>query len=99
VAQDQIESEVWDAYVNAQTALHQRQAATALLQASQESYDMSLEAYRAGVRNVLDVLQAERQLAVARSEDVTARAAVLNSMAEISFRTGELLRRQAGQHP
>ncbi len=60
---------------------------------------MSLEAYRAGVRNVLDVLQAERQLAVARSEDVTARAAVLNSMAEISFRTGELLRRQAGQHP
>jgi len=98
-AQDRIESEVWDAYVNAQTALHQRSAATALLQASQESYDMSLEAYRDGVRNILDVLQAERQLAVARSEDVTARAAVLNSMAEIAFRTGELLRRQAGRIP
>ena len=98
-AQDRIESEVWDAYVNAQTALHQRRAATALLQASQESYDMSLEAYRDGVRNILDVLQAERQLAVARSEDVTARAAVLNSMAEIAFRTGELLRRQAGRIP
>ncbi len=87
VAQDQIESEVWNAYVNAQTALHQRSAATALLQASQESYDMSLEAYQDGVRNILDVLQAERQLAIARSEDVTARVAVLTSMADISFRT------------
>jgi outer membrane protein len=96
--QDQIESEVWNAYANAETALRQRQAATALLQASQESYDLSIDAYKYGVRNVLDVLQAERQLAAARSEDVTARAAVLNSMADINFRTGELLRRQAG-HP
>ena len=99
VKQDQIESEVWNAYANAETALRQRQAATALLQAAQESYDMSLEAYHYGVRNVLDVLQAERQLAAARSEDVSARAAVLNSMADISFRTAELLRRQAGQSP
>ena len=96
--QDQIESEVWNAYANAETALRQRQAATALLRASQESYDLSADAYKYGVRNVLDVLQAERQLAAARSEDVTARAAVLNSMADINFRTGELLRRQAG-HP
>jgi outer membrane protein len=99
VRQDEIESEVWDAYANAETALRQRQAATALLRASQESYDMSIEAYQYGVRNVLDVLQAERQLAAARSEEVSARAAVLASIADISFQTGELLRRQAGQHP
>jgi len=95
VKRDQIELEVWNAYTNAETALRQRQAATALLQAAQESYDMSLEAYHYGVRNVLDVLQAERQLAAARSEDVTARAAVLNGLADISFRTAELLRRRA----
>ena len=99
VRQDQIESEVWNAYANAETALRQRQAATALMKAAQESYDMSLEAYHYGVRNVLDVLQAERQLAAARSEDVSARAAVLNSLADISFRTAELLRRRAGQTP
>jgi len=95
---DQIETEVWIAYVNAQTALRQRDAAKALLQASQESYDMSLEAYHDGVRNILDVLQAERQLAEARSEDVTARVSLLNSIAEIAFRTGDLLRRQQGPH-
>jgi len=97
--QDQIESEVWNAYANAETALRQRQAATALLQAAQESYDMSLEAYHYGVRNVLDVLQAERQLAAARSEDVAARAGVLSSMADISFRTAELLRARARTLP
>ncbi len=95
---DRVESEVWNAYVNAQTALRQREAATALLKASQESYDMSLEAYHDGVRNVLDVLQAERQLAAARSEDVAARAAVLNSLADIAFRTGEILRNQQAGH-
>jgi outer membrane protein len=99
IRHDQIESEVWNAYTNAETALRQRQAAIELLLAAQQSYDMSLEAYHYGVRNVLDVLQAERQLAAARSEDVSARAAVLNSMADISFRTAELLHRGVGQNP
>ncbi|GAA3766158.1 TolC family protein [Terriglobus aquaticus] len=91
-SQDRIESEVWNAYVDAQTALRQRDAATALLNASQDSYNQALESYQAGVRNIVDVLTAQRQLAQARFEDTAARVAVLDSFAQVQLRTGTLLR-------
>jgi outer membrane protein len=90
-SQDRIESEVWNAYVDAQTALRQREAATALLNASQDSYNQTLESYQAGVRNIVDVLNAERQLAQARFEDTAARVGVLDSFAQVQLRTGTLL--------
>ncbi|ADV82710.1 outer membrane efflux protein [Terriglobus saanensis SP1PR4] len=89
---DRIESEVWQAFVDADTAFRQRDAASALLRASQDSYEQSLESYKYGVRNIVDVLTAQRQLAAARFEDVSSRVAVLDSLAQVSYRTGELLR-------
>ncbi|HEU0119305.1 MAG TPA: TolC family protein [Bryobacteraceae bacterium] len=89
--QDRIASEVWTAYQNAETSLQQRKAAVALLRASAESYNAALEAYRYGVRNILDVLAAERELAQARAVDVTARTQVLNTIKDLAFRTGDLL--------
>lgn len=96
---DQIESEVWQAYIDAQTALHQRDAATALLNASQDSYQQALESYQYGVRSVVDVLTAQRQLAQARFEDTSARVGVLDAFAQLSFRTGALLRISGAQQP
>ena len=89
--QDRITDQVWKAYRDAKTALQQRKAATALLQASTESYNAAHEAYGYGVRNILDVLSAERELANARAADVTARAEVLNTMNDLAYRTGSLL--------
>jgi outer membrane protein len=86
-----IEAEVWQAFVDADTAFRQRDAATALLRASQDSYNQSLESYRYGVRNIVDVLTAQRQLAAARYEDVASRVAVLDGLAQVSYRTGALL--------
>jgi outer membrane protein len=91
-SQDRIESEVWNAYVDAETALRQREAASALLNASQDSYNQALESYQAGVRNIVDVLNAQRQLAQARFEDTAARVAVLDGFAQVQLRTGTLLR-------
>lgn len=96
---DRVESEVWQAYIDAKTALHQRDAATALLAASQDSYSQALESYQYGVRNVVDVLTAQRQLAQARFEDTAARVAVLDAFAQLSFRTGALLRARGAQQP
>jgi outer membrane protein TolC len=96
---DEVESEVWQAYIDAQTALHQRDAATALLNASQDSYQQALESYQYGVRNIVDVLTAQRQLAQARFEDTAARVAVLDAFAQLSFRTGALLRTRGVQQP
>jgi outer membrane protein TolC len=74
------------------TALRQRQAATALLEAASQSYAAAVEAYGYGVRNLLDVTAAQRALAQARTADVAARTEVLDTLADLAFRTGDLMR-------
>ena len=91
---DQIANDVWAAYSNMQTALRQQQAAAALLTASQESYEAAHEAYGYGVRNVLDVVSAQKALAQARSEDIAARTQLLLQATNLAFQTGDLLQAQ-----
>lgn len=89
VSRDQIENEVWAAYSDLNTALRQREAATALLEAAGRSYDAALESYNYGLRNLLDVTAAQRTLAQARSTDVLARSQVLTTLAALAFRAGD----------
>ena len=91
---DQIADEVWTAYSNMKTALRQQQAAAALLVASNESYDAARESYGYGVRNLLDVVSAQKTLAQARSEDILARSQLLLQVANLAFRTGDLIQTQ-----
>jgi outer membrane protein TolC len=86
---DNIENEIWTAYSNLKTAMRQRQAATALLVAANQSYNAAIESYHDGVRNLLDVTAAQKTLAAARSADVLARAQVLSSLAALAFQTGD----------
>ena len=91
---DQIANQVWAAYSNMQTALRQQQAAAALLTASQESYESAHEAYGYGVRNLLDVVSAQKALAQARSEDISARTGLLLETTNLAFQTGDLIQVQ-----
>jgi outer membrane protein len=88
---DQVENQVWSAYSTARTALRQQRAAAALLAAASESYDAALQSYNYGVRSQIDVVSAQRALAVARTADVSARAQLLTSVAALAFQTGDLL--------
>jgi outer membrane protein len=97
VTRDQIEDQVWAAYSNLNTALRQRQAATALLEASSRSYDAALESYNYGLRNLLDVTAAQRTLAQARSSGVLARTQVLSALADLAFRTGDSIQTHAAR--
>jgi outer membrane protein len=92
---DEVSDEVWRAYSDVNTAFRQRDAAATLLTASSDSYEAALESYRLGVRNLVDLLAAERDLADARSADITARVRVLNSLAALAYRTGDLLKTAA----
>lgn len=74
--------------------MRQQQAAEALLAASQQSYEAAHEAYGYGVRNLLDVVSAQKALAQARSEDVLARTDLLLAVASMAFRTGDLIAMQ-----
>ena len=91
---DQIADQVWTAYSNTQTALRQQQAATALLTASQQSYEAAHEAYGYGVRNLLDVVSAQKALAQARSEDIATRSRLLLEVTNLAFQTGDLIQVQ-----
>jgi len=95
--EDEAQNEVWNAYTGVKTAYAQRQAAAALLEAATTSYNAAIESYKSGVRNLLDVVSAQRALAQARSEDVTARAQLLRQTAALAFSTGELLK--TARHP
>ncbi len=91
---DKIADQVWAAYTNMRTALRQQQAASALLTASQESYEAAHESYGYGVRNLLDVISAQKALAQARSVDVSARTQLLLEATNLAFQTGELIQTQ-----
>ena len=97
---DEIENGIWTAYSNLKTAFRQREAAAALLQAATESYSAALESYQYGVRNLIDVTQAQRTLAQARSVDVTARTQVLAALADLAFQAGDAVQpRKARPRP
>jgi outer membrane protein len=99
VQRNQIADEVWTAYSNLNTALRQRQAAVALLEAASQSYDAALQSYNYGVRSLLDVTAAQRTLAQARSADVLARSQVLTSFAGLAFRTGDSIQSTKRSQP
>jgi outer membrane protein len=88
---DQIDQEVFSAYIDLQTALRQQQSAAALLIASEKSYEAARQSYNFGVRSQLDVISAQKTLAQARSEDVAARAQLLLQNADLAFRTADLI--------
>jgi outer membrane protein TolC len=91
---DQIADQVWASYTNMRTALRQQQAATSLLAASQESYEAAHESYGYGVRNLLDVVSAQKTLAQARSEDVSARTQLLLTVTSLAFQTADFIQTQ-----
>jgi len=84
--------EVWSAYISFRTALKKQQAAVSLLEAANMSYGASLEAYKYGVKNLIDVVTAERQLAQARLSGVSARSQLFLEAVDLEFVTGNLLR-------
>lgn len=88
---DEIANEVWAAYSNVRTAQRQRQAAEALLTATNQSYAAARESYQYGVRNLLDVVSAQKALAQASTEDIYTRTQLLIQLANLAFRTGDLI--------
>ena len=84
--------EVWSAFIAFRTALRKQEAAVALLESANTSYSASLDAYRYGVKNLVDVVTAEKQLAQARLSGVSARSELLLKAVDLEFVTGNLLR-------
>ena len=91
---DRATREVWTAYIGFRTAWRKHEAAVALLKSANESYSASLDAYKYGVKNLVDVVTAEKQLAQARLSSVSARSELFLDAVNLEFATGNLLRNQ-----
>jgi outer membrane protein len=91
---DEAIREVWTAYIGLRTARRKQQAAEALLESANSSYSASLDAYKYGVKNLIDVVTAEKQLAQARLSGVSARSELFLQAVNLEFVTGNLLRKQ-----
>jgi len=89
---DQAQREVWTGFIAFRTAQRQEQAAVALLDSASTSYSASLDAYKDGVKNLVDVVTAEKQLALARLSSVSARSQLFLEAVQLEFVTGNLLR-------
>jgi outer membrane protein TolC len=89
---NEVSREVWTAYVQFHTAVRQHEAAETLLRSANASYDASLDAYRYGVKNLVDLVTAETQLAQARLAQVQSHSNLLVSAVNLDYKTGNLLR-------
>ncbi|MGB2832475.1 MAG: TolC family protein [Methylotenera sp.] len=68
----QISLDVWRAYQNLRTANESIQAANALVTSANESSQVALGRYKAGVGNIIDSINAQSALASARQQQVQA---------------------------
>jgi len=81
IQEQAVVSDVWDAYYNFQTAVQALAASKKLFASSLESYNASLERYRSGVGDIIELLTAQSTLATSRSEMVQARTNIFTSYA------------------
>ncbi len=86
----QAEREAWTAYFDVKTAERKVEFGDALLAASQEAYDATLETYQRGLGTLIDLLTAERDLADARGIDIQSRDELLTSAAALTFAIGAI---------
>ncbi len=83
-------ADVWTKYYSFKTAVRKFDFGKAFLRSSEESYALAFESYRSGVKNILDVLDAQSSLAKARSKLITSENDLLVSFAEMAHSTGSL---------
>jgi outer membrane protein TolC len=82
--------DVWSSFANYATALEKYTFAAAYLKSTSASYDLALDSYRNGVKSMLDVIDAESQLAEARKQHITARQDTFTALTQLAYATGLL---------
>mgnify|MGYP005860796631 CR=1 FL=1 len=81
--------EVWSAYYDFRTALARLRASEVLLATARESWRAALAAYRDGVGDIVELLNALAQYANARAATVVARTDLFTSHAVLLRAIGE----------
>ncbi len=81
-------AEIWTRFQNYETALRLHEASLSALTSATAAWQMAMDSYKSGVKSILDVLNAETQLAQARSQQIIARQGVFTALANLAHATG-----------
>jgi outer membrane protein TolC len=81
-------AEVWRSYHDYRAAVRKVEFAAALLAASQDAYASTLETYKVGLSDIVELLTATRDLATARYTAVLSRAEMLTTAAAVAYSAG-----------
>jgi TolC family type I secretion outer membrane protein len=83
--------QVWTSYYNVRTAAQRVHTSRDLLESAGQAAEVTSGRYKSGVGSILDLLTAQRNLALARAQDVQARSDWYQSVAQLAHDTGVLL--------
>lgn len=90
-------ADVWSKYYAYDTALERHTVSIAYLASASASYDLALDSYKNGLSNIIDLLNAESTLALARTQNVSARQDAFTALANLAYATGRLEKDNATQ--
>ena len=76
-------NQVWNSYYTFTTAVQSLQAADSLVASAQESYNASLARFKAGVGDIVELLNAQATLSQARAEQVQSKTDIFTSYADL----------------
>ena len=88
-ARDRAINEVWKAYTDVRLGFRRLDVASALVKASESSYEAILRSYRLGLGTLVDLLAARRELSRARFQEVDTKVQLLDASVTLAFSTGE----------
>ncbi len=89
-ARDRAINEVWKAYTDVRLGFRRLDVASALVKASESSYEAILRSYRLGLGTLVDLLAARRELSRARFQEVDTKLQLLDASVALAFSTGEV---------
>ncbi len=83
-----VSDEVWKRYSDYETAVQKYCFGKSYESSSTAAYNLALNMYQSGLKTILDLLSAERQLAQARSQRIAARQSVFTTLAMLAHAVG-----------
>lgn len=82
-------SEVWSSFYIYKSALKQLDAALSFLKVAEESYEAIRVGYNTGINSLLDLLNAQDTLSLARFQKVNAHVSSVTSLAQLAYASGQ----------
>lgn len=83
-------ADVWEKYYNFVTAIRKLEFSKAYEEASQGAYDLAMTSYKSGLKDIIDLLNAESALSDARSQLINSRRGLYISFAQLVHATGTI---------